>query len=43
MNLEAAYRLGQETDDNCAVERRAKLFGAGPVGEMLRRKWLGEV
>lgn len=40
MNLEAAYRLGQESVDRRAVEHRAKLYDAGPVGELLRRRWI---
>lgn len=41
LNLESAYRLSLVKDESGgAVERRAKLYGAAPVKEMMRRQWI---
>lgn len=40
MNLESAYRLSRAKNDEGAVARRAKLYQAAPVKEMIRRCWI---
>lgn len=41
MDLESAYRLSRITpQDLPKVARRARLFGLGPINEMIRRGWL---
>ena len=42
MNLDTAYRLAQEKQDNSAVKRAAKLFTIAPVREMERRQWINK-
>jgi HTH-type transcriptional regulator/antitoxin HigA len=40
MNLESAYRLSRAKNDEGAVARRARLYQAAPVKEMVRRCWI---
>jgi HTH-type transcriptional regulator/antitoxin HigA len=40
MNLESLYRLSKAKNDEGAVARRAKLYQAAPVKEMVRRGWI---
>lgn len=41
MNLEAAYQLAKAEDvETAPVVRRARLYGAFPVKELIRRKWV---
>lgn len=40
MNLESAYRLSRAKNDEGAVARRARLYQAAPVKEMIRRGWI---
>jgi HTH-type transcriptional regulator / antitoxin HigA len=40
MNLESAYRLGIERQEQDAVGRRAKLYEIAPVRDMVRRRWI---
>lgn len=42
MNLESAYRLQLEKQDAEDVARRARLYEAGPIQEMIRRRWIAE-
>lgn len=40
MNLESVYRLSKTKNDAGMVARRAKLYQAAPVKEMVRRCWI---
>ena len=40
MNLESTYRLSRVKDHGSEVSRRAKLYGAAPVTDMIRRHWI---
>jgi HTH-type transcriptional regulator / antitoxin HigA len=41
MNLDAAYQLSRvRDDDDDTIARRARLFAAAPVKEMIRRGWI---
>ena len=42
MNLESAFRLSQVKDQAGEVARRAKLYGAVPVKDMIRRHWIND-
>ncbi len=42
MNLESAYRLSLVKDRTGEVARRATLYGAAPVKDMIRRHWIKE-
>ncbi len=40
MNLETAWRLSQASAPDGAIARRAKLYAAAPVKELIRRQWV---
>ena len=40
LNLQAAYRLATSSKKDDAVARRARLYEAAPIREMLRRGWI---
>jgi HTH-type transcriptional regulator / antitoxin HigA len=40
MSLDSAFRLSQAAPADAAVERRARLYSAFPVREMLKRHWI---
>ncbi|GAC1473868.1 MAG: HigA family addiction module antitoxin [Isosphaeraceae bacterium] len=42
MNLESTYRLSLVKDQTGDVARRARLFGAVPVKDMIRRHWIND-
>ncbi len=42
MNLESVYRLSQVKEQSGDVARRAKLYGAAPVKDMIRRHWIND-
>jgi len=42
MNLETAYRLGLEKQEQDSVARRANLYELAPVKDMIRRGWIAE-
>lgn len=39
-NLETAYRLGLETNEQSSVARRARLYQLAPVKDMIKRRWI---
>jgi HTH-type transcriptional regulator / antitoxin HigA len=41
LNLETAYRLSLAQQPSHAIARRRRLYDIAPVGELLRRGWLG--
>ena len=43
MNLEGAYRLSKTKGEEAQVIRRAKLYEAAPIKDMIRRHWINEV
>ncbi|MFO7696226.1 MAG: HigA family addiction module antitoxin [Anaerolineae bacterium] len=40
MNLESAYRLSRVRAQGDLVSRRARLYGKGPIKEMVKRGWI---
>lgn len=42
LNLENAYRLGLERQEQSSVARRARLFELAPVKDMIKRRWICE-
>ncbi len=42
MNLESVYRLSRVKEEGGEVARRAKLYAAAPVKDMIRRNWINE-
>lgn len=42
LNLENAYRLGLERQEQGSVARRARLFALAPVKDMIKRRWICE-
>jgi HTH-type transcriptional regulator / antitoxin HigA len=40
MNLESAYRLSLESEEQGEIVRRAKLYETAPVKDMIRRNWI---
>ncbi len=40
MNLETAWRLSQASAPDGAIAKRAKLYGAAPIKELIRRQWI---
>lgn len=41
MNLDAAYQLSRvDSDPSQEISRRAKIYGKGPIKEMVRRGWI---
>lgn len=42
MNLESAYRLSQVKEQAGEVARKARLYGAVPVKDMIRRHWIDD-
>jgi HTH-type transcriptional regulator/antitoxin HigA len=43
LNLENAYRLGLERQEQSSVARRARLFELAPVKDMIKRRWISEI
>ena len=43
MNLESAWRLSKAGKADDAIRKRAKLFNAAPVKELVRRRWIRDV
>lgn len=41
MNLESSYQLSKAGASSDEVARRASLFNKAPIGEMIRRGWIG--
>jgi HTH-type transcriptional regulator/antitoxin HigA len=42
MNLESRWQLSRVREQDISVSRRAKLFSAAPIKEMVRRNWIPE-
>ena len=42
MNLETSWRLSQSGTTNDAIPKRAKLYAAAPVRELIKRQWIPE-
>jgi HTH-type transcriptional regulator/antitoxin HigA len=42
VNLEGAYRLALERQEQECVSRRARLYELAPVKDMIRRRWISE-
>lgn len=42
MNLESAWQLSRVREQDVSVSRRAKLYSAAPIKELVRRNWIQE-
>jgi len=42
LNLESAYRLARERQDNAEVAQRARIYDKCPIADMVRRHWIPE-